>query len=648
MKQKIIILPNLLISQIAAGEVIERPSSIIKELIENSLDAGSTHIDIKLEQGGMDSIIISDNGNGIDKYDLPFALMRHATSKINTLADLENISTLGFRGEALAAISSIAHVCIQSRTKNSQYGFKINAHDLEQIILQNNISDIDLQNLDKILTPYNMEIGTTVSIIDIFYRTPARKKFLKTPQTEWGHCLDIIRKLALLNPNVTFEITHNSKKTHVFKACSIYERVNNFLGKEFCDSVIVVDKQIGEYKLLAFLGAPLLANERSNNQFSIINNRFVKDKIVAHAMKFCYKDILHGNKQPIYLIYLQVPNNEIDVNVHPAKAEVRFKNTQAIHQFIYNTIEPELSKSLQNNRIDQENLIPVSMSNSSDNSVNLNINKDNKNLEQIESIKNLRQEILNFKEQNNLFENIKMINTENLNNLEAQISNIKDIDTLNQPRKTFTYETINQDYYIPDNNLDVPPLGFAIAQLHGVYILSQSRNGLIIVDMHAAHERVIYEQLKNQLNTNHVLTQNLMIPYIVYLDEVSLIKIINYLDILEKLGFQAKIINDVELHIYSLPQLLDKSRIKDLINNVITDLLQDTQIDLTLEQKNKILSTMACHRALRANDKLSIAEMNILLRQIESTDKGQFCNHGRPTYQEISIIELDKMFMRGK
>ncbi len=686
--KKISLLPNLLISQIAAGEVIERPSSIVKELIENSIDAGSTKIEIKLENGGIDSIIIQDNGSGICAEELPFALMRHATSKISNLADLDNINTLGFRGEALAAISAIAHVTLKSKTQDEAHGFSVNAHDLEHYLSESKINLI-LENpilLHEILIPCNMASGTHIQINDIFFRTPARRKFLKSAQTEWGHCLDIARKLALLNPNIHFEISHNNKISHIFPICSIHERVAAFVGEHFIQNASVIEHSTGTYQLLAFLGSPLIAAERSQIQHSIVNNRFVKDKIVSHALKAAYKDILHGQKQPQYLLYFNLPTNELDVNVHPCKSEVRFKNSQNVHQFLYHTIEPHLSKSMQSLALEQkqekllaDNLNDNSQPNDSnpfnpstsllsdDKFSNDNYHARNNPL----NYSNHRTESNQNKQKHNPWLTLEQpkypmmpnfdvnLNTNNNELIEGkkenQNSNSDDADNLKFNSQTSIKTMFEHAKLNLDNINQTPSLGFAIGQLHNIYILSQNQLGLIIVDMHAAHERVLYENLKQQMQ-DKISVQHLLIPHIVRLDDVKLAKIAEQQNNLEKLGFITELfVQKLELHVFSLPQLLDKNSIKELIHNVIDDLLDDNFSDinaithnLSEQQKHQILSTMACHKAVRANHKLSISEMNALLRSIEITEKGSFCNHGRPTWIQLPLNFLDKLFMRGE
>ncbi len=628
------LLPDLLISQIAAGEVIERPASIIKELIENSIDANATNIEIHLKQGGIENITIKDNGHGIKQQELYLALMRHATSKIYTLDDLENIYTLGFRGEALAAIASICHFTISSRPYCQDYGFSLNYDDIDKI-------NFDNQNIYQQLKPINMQVGTIIKVDDIFYRTPARKKFLKSEQTEWGYCLEVIKKMTVLNPQISFSITHNEKLTHEFPACTLKERVEQFMHKDFMANAQIIEQNIGGYKLTAFLGNPLIASERNNHQFSIINNRFVKDKVVSHALKACYRDILHSHKQPHYLVILEVPSKQIDVNVHPAKSEVRFKDSQILHQFLYNNINKALSSNHNyNTTIGNINLQPKYITAAP--------NKFNNVAKQENLI--LPVQIFNSEPISNTLNIPSTNNAYNaMNNLEY---NKKFNDALYQPpKKTFMYDDIKQDYYLPDrneNNEVIHKLGFAIGQFLDIYILSQTENSLIIIDMHAAHERVLYEELKQQFNNSNIARQELLIPYVLYMNEADLYRLEHHLPFLQRLGFNVEIKEKIECHINSLPQALNKNKIKDIILNLINDILKhEEKIDST-EYIHSILSTMACHKAVRANDKLSLNEMNILLRKLEATDNGQFCNHGRPTWQKISLEYLDKLFMRGK
>jgi DNA mismatch repair protein MutL len=661
---QISLLPNLLISQIAAGEVIERPASIVKELVENSIDAGSTHINIRIENGGMDYIGIQDNGCGINAQNLPFALMRHATSKIKNLDDLDNVDTLGFRGEALAAIASIAHVRLKSKTIEQEYGLSVEAHDLEKYLSESQIHLIinNTQLLTEILIPAAVQNGSHIEVSDIFFRTPARRKFLKSASTEWGHCLDIIKKLALLNPDIHFEVTHNGKSPHIFPICSIQERVASFVGQNFMQNAIVCEQQTQDYRLLAFLASPLIATERAQIQHSIVNKRFVKDKVIAHALKFAYQDILHGHKQAQYLVYLDVPPNEIDVNVHPCKSEIRFKNTQAIHQFLYRSIQADLNCSIhnqinkiQNNTVASEELIPIENNVNFNNYMHMHIQDD---FQQLEFASTLSDSLLTAESTHNSSSSearafqMNRYQQNNHNNTPASSSSLL-LKQYAYAAATHNNDELSITLHENNKNNNVHYLGYALAQLHGIYILAQNTQGLVLVDMHAAHERVLYEQLKQQIQNQHIAVQQLLIPYIIYIDEARIEQIKVHEDKLNILGFNHIIVEQkLELHIHSLPKLLDKERIKDLIENVIEDILHYASLHIeehTNEAyQHKILSTMACHKAVRANDTLSIHEMNALLRSIEETEKGHLCNHGRPTYKILSLNALDQLFMRGQ
>ncbi len=672
---KISLLPNLLISQIAAGEVIERPASIVKELVENAIDAGSTNISIRIENGGIDYIGIQDNGCGINEQNLPFALMRHATSKISNLDDLDNVDTLGFRGEALAAISAIAHVTLKSKTIEQDYGLSVEARELEKYLSESQIHLIqnNPQLLSDVLSPVSMEKGSHIEVSDIFFRTPARRKFLKNATTEWGHCLDIIKKMALLNPNIHFEVMHNGKAAHIFPICSIQERVAHFVGKNFMQNAIVCEQHMQNYRLLAFLASPLVATERVQIQHSIVNKRFVKDKIIAHALKFAYQDILHGHKQAQYLIYLDVPHNEIDVNVHPCKSEIRFKNTQAIHQFLYQAIKPELTYSIQKkqNILEEENIQKVENVEGLDSLTGVEDTKKQHDFEQLEfvstesgfaarafqmnSYRNSNQQSIIKSYNTNNFSSNDALHNEKLNNNNS-LNKTKNVNIYNNSNNTPTLSAdLNQINVNIDKNTEQNEyfLGYALAQLHGIYILAQNQQGLVLVDMHAAHERVIYEQLKQQIQTQDVAIQYLLLPHIVHIDEIRIQKLRAQQEKLILLGFNHIIIEDkLELHINSLPKLLDRGRINTLIENIIEDMLHFD--DLNIEEhtnsiyQDKILSTMACHKAVRANDNLSMHEMNALLRLIEQTESGHLCNHGRPTYKILPLNALDNLFMRGQ
>ncbi len=609
------LLPDTLISQIAAGEVVERPSAVVKELLENAVDAGATQIDIRLENGGVRRIAISDNGCGIPPEQLQLALTRHATSKITSLDDLENVATLGFRGEALASIASVADLTLQSRTAEQPHAWQIRGNDPS-----------------RILTPSSGTQGTRVEVNELYANTPARRKFLKSEQTEYGHCAEIVRRIALAQPGIRFTLTHNGKITAQYNANNLPQRCNQILGETFSQSQLPVDLTVGEGKdklsLNGFIGLPTASRTRGDMQYFYVNGRFVRDRLLTHAVRAAYEDVLHGNRFPVYILYLTLDPSRVDVNVHPAKIEVRFRDSRAIHHFIYQSISRILARTMEPGP-DTEEQFSSSLIQSPPNQGAV-------------SWRNTPPPTRFRIEQK----------TESYGTLFKKALHQTDMAVPFNPPKTETpsepgFQSVQGDFPAPEGAEEFP-LGFALAQLHDIYILAQNRQGLVLVDMHAAHERIVYEKLKNALNEKNLETQALLIPITLKISEVEAGTVTENRETLLELGFDVSPLSPETIAIRTVPTLLKQADIPTVMHNILRDLHEYGTSRVAREKRNELLATVACHNAVRANRVLTIPEMNALLRQMETTERADQCNHGRPTWTQLALSDLDALFMRGQ
>jgi DNA mismatch repair protein MutL len=575
---RISVLPELLISQIAAGEVVERPASVLKELLENALDAGAGELQVSLEQGGAKRVQVDDDGGGVAQADLPLALARHATSKIRTLDDLQGVATMGFRGEALAAIASVARLSITSRTKDAAHAWAI-------------LCEGDTSGT---VQPAARAAGTTVLVEDLYYNTPARKKFLRSEQTEFGHCEETFRRVALARPEIAFSLKHNGRMAAHLRAQTIGERAAALLGREFLDASFVVDAQAGSLRLHGVAGTPQAARARADAQYLFVNGRFVRDRMLAHAVREAYRDQLHGGRQPAYLLFLDLDPRGVDVNVHPAKIEVRFRDSGAIHQFVLHALKRALSPSVAE--------APVSYA-------------------------TLSQENANRQAPGALQPGLGLA----------------------QPAAAYQLFMAAATGAAPLPAADkAPPLGYALAQLHGVYVLAQNEAGLVLVDMHAAHERIVMEKLKLGLDTGKVPRQRLLVPALLALDTLDIATAEENGAALEKLGLEASVSGPNELAVRSAPALLAGGDIAGLTRGVLKEIRDFGASEVLAARQNELLATMACHAAVRANRTLSVTEMNALLREMEETERSGSCNHGRPTWYQLTLADLDRLFLRGQ
>ena len=601
------LLPDMLISQIAAGEVVERPAAVVKELLENAVDAGATQIDVRLENGGVKRIAVSDDGCGIPPEELRLAVTRHATSKIASLNDLEKVATLGFRGEALASIASVSELTLQSRAAGQPHAWQISG---------NNPSDT--------LKPCSRNRGTTVEVHELYANTPARRKFLKSEQTEYSHCAEVVRRIALAQPGIRFTLTHNGKVTARYHAHDLTQRCHQILGDTFSQAPLSVDVIAGEgpdaLGLTGFIGLPTASRTRGDMQYFYVNGRFVRDKLLTHAVRAAYEDVLHGDRYPVYLLYLTLDPARVDVNVHPAKIEVRFRDSGAIHHFVHQTVSRALARPLETQVPEEKPVDTPSF--------------PARQPQGTVSWKNVRPPVSYRVEQKTepygtLLKNTLRQTEQELPLYSAQTEKAHPLDT----------ETL------PDEDC---PLGFALAQLHDIYILAQNRQGLVLIDMHAAHERIVYEKLKTALDEKNLPVQTLLIPVTVKVGTVETATALEHRATLLELGFDLSAVSPEVVAIRTVPTLLKQTDTAVTIRNILRELHEYGTSDIALEKRNELLATVACHNAVRANRTLTLPEMNALLREMEKTERAGQCNHGRPTWTQLALSDLDALFLRGQ
>jgi DNA mismatch repair protein MutL len=598
--QRITLLNPQLANQIAAGEVIERPASIVKELVENSLDAAATRIDIELEKAGTELIRIRDEGYGIHKDDLALALSRHATSKIHALDDLEQIASFGFRGEALASISSISRFRLASRTQEHSHGWQIEVHGREPEISH---------------TPIAHPVGTTIEVRDIFYNTPARRKFLKSEQTELNHIQEVVRRIGLSVFSVNLNLKHNQKFLLQLPIANTLtekeDRIAKICGREFIENSLRLETNSTDMELSGWFGLPTFSRSQSDLQYIYINGRMVRDKVISHAVKQAYHDVLFGGRQPAYVLYLNCDPSLVDVNVHPAKNEVRFQNSRMVFDFVFRSVQRLLKETKPTANINSQSSTFTPPS-------------------QPEPVYIKPQQ-----SQIDLYKNLISTPTVTESQSEFKPEFKPAIKQEIKPEK--------QEFNSEPVQHSSPVLGFALAQLKGIYILAQNEKGLVLVDMHAAHERIGYEKLKK-----HIVTQNLLIPITISINEADAEFADQQKELFESLGFNAERMGPENILIRSIPLLLKDADIGLLVKDLISDLKEHSITNKIQEHIYELLGTMACHQAIRANRQLTLPEMNAILRQMEVTDHSNQCNHGRPTWTELSIPDLDKLFLRGR
>jgi DNA mismatch repair protein MutL len=561
-------LPELLVSQIAAGEVVERPASVLKELMENSLDAGARAISVALDEGGVRRIQVEDDGEGIAREDLALALARHATSKIRSLEDLEAVASMGFRGEALASIASVSRVTLASRSRDAAHGARIAAEGAA-------LAEAE---------PAARSQGTTVTVEDLYFNTPARRKFLRSEATEFAHCDEAFRRIALARCDVAFALRHNGRAGRHLRAQPAAERAGALLGEEFLHATVPIEAQSGALRLWGLAGTPQAAKARADAQYFYVNGRFVRDRVLAHAVREAYAELLHGERQPAYVLFLELDPRGVDVNVHPAKTEVRFRDSRAVHQFVRHALQRALAPSAAEAPVAYASL--------------------------------------------------------------SQGAPIQASFSLAQPARA--YEAFMAAALPAPSAEKAPPLGFALGQLHGVYVLAQNEAGLVLVDMHAAHERIVMEKLKKSLDAGAVQGQALLVPAVLQADALDVVTAEENREALARLGLEVSVSGPNELSVRAAPAPLAGGDIAGLARELLREMREYGASQVLSQRQNELLATMACHAAVRAHRALTVPEMNALLREMEETERSGSCNHGRPTWYQLTLADLDRLFLRGR
>ena len=604
------LLPDQLISQIAAGEVVERPASALKELLENSLDAGSSDVQVSLLQGGIKQLRVADNGAGVAKEDLELALTRHATSKISSLEDLESVASLGFRGEALASIASISRTQLLSRQAHAKHAWRITSEGSE-------ISPIE---------PTALDVGTIIEVTDLYFNTPARRKFLKTEGTEFSHCEEAFNRIALSRPDVSFMLQHNGRALSRFAVGQPERRFTDVLGNEFAAESFSVDESSAGLRLWGMAAKPTFNRNTRDTQYVYVNGRFVRDKLISHAIRQAYQDVLHHDRHPAFVLFLELDPTLVDVNVHPAKTEVRFRDAQAIHRFIFHSLHKALAT-------------PTGVSNAV-------------------TASQAAYNPFGGAQSNTLYPTYQSQINLSANEASGFYQTMFGNNQHTAPSASIEGSGMYTHATSPDINSNLShsqheyPLGFAVAQIHGIYVLAQNSQGLVVVDMHAAHERIMYEKLKDALDSRSVSMQPLLLPVSFNADKLEVATVHEVLtsgDVsLQQLGFDIAILSPTTLAVRAVPTMLQHADAVTLARDVLRDLREYGASRALTERRNELLGTMACHAAVRANRILTIPEMNALLRDMEATERSGQCNHGRPTWFQVSLSDLDKMFMRGK
>ncbi len=592
-----------LINQIAAGEVIERPASVVKELLENSLDAGAGKIEIEIEDGGKRLIRIRDNGAGIVKDDLSLALSRHATSKIASLEDLEQVSSLGFRGEALPSIASVSRLLITSRSETAEEAWQVESDGSEDAME---------------IKPAAHAVGTTIEVRDLFYNVPARRKFLRTDTTEYKHIEGLVQRIALSRPQVAIQLKRNQKPVFNVMAGELFEeqsqRIQAVCGDAFLSQTLHIDQSAAGYRLHGWVALPSFSRSQADMQYFFVNGRMVRDKLVGHAVRQAYRDVLYHGRHAAFVLYLEMDPRAVDVNAHPAKHEVRFRDSRLVHDFIYRTLHAGLADVRPSDA--STDTMPAQSPTSA-----------------------------SVAGQSNATSYVQRGMP--LHQVSEQLTQYNRL----HPAPPSSATNVSQSPYQQadaEGNTDSPPLGYALAQLKGVYILAENSQGLILVDMHAAHERITYEYLKKSYQGEGIKSQPLLVPMSLSVSQREADLAEQRHDWFKNLGFEVDRIGPEQLAVRQVPALLSKADINTLLRDVLSDLQEHGNTRRIEDSLNELLSTMACHGSVRANRQLSVAEMNALLRDMERTERSGQCNHGRPTWIQMDLTELDKLFMRGQ
>lgn len=592
-------LPDVLVNQIAAGEVVERPASVVKELVENALDAGATRLEIELEEGGARLIRVRDDGSGIVAQEMPLAVSRHATSKIASLEDLEQVRSLGFRGEALPSIASVSRFRMLSRTEAVEHG---------------SVLDIDGGKAAP-LAPHAHPVGTTIEVRELFFNVPARRRFLRAERTEFGHIEEWLRSLALARPDVDLRIAHNGRAVRHYRAgqgeAGVRERLAQALGGDFAEASLAIDTELAGLRLSGWIGLPTAARSSADQQYFYVNGRAVRDRLVAHAVRQAYGDVLFHGRHPAFVLFLEIDPRRVDVNVHPAKHEVRFREGRLVHDFIYRSLHEALA-STRAGSVASQPAAPLP------------------GMQRSGWVEPPRQAGLGMP----------------LREHAAVYSALYGPAPGEQP--VAAPHSADHSSMAGETEGEAPPLGYALAQLHGIFVLAENSEGLVLVDMHAAHERITYERLKSAQDGEGIRSQPLLVPMQLALSEREADAAEQHAEALRALGFELIRSGPAGVSLRASPAILAGVDPRQLALDVLTDLIEHGSSQRVEAERNELLSTMACHASVRANRRLTLPEMNALLRDMEATERSGQCNHGRPTWVQLSRAELDRLFLRGR
>ncbi|WP_067586260.1 DNA mismatch repair endonuclease MutL [Endozoicomonas ascidiicola] len=641
------LLDNRLANQIAAGEVVERPASVVKELLENSIDAGAKRLTVEVENGGVKLIRIRDDGHGIPEDQLALALSRHATSKISELEDLEGVSTLGFRGEALASVSSVSRLTLTSNVEGQESGWqaRVEGRDMEAQVM-----------------PAPHPVGTTIEVKDLFFNTPARRKFLRTEKTEFSHLEEVVKRLALSRFDVGFTLRHNQRSIHQLRPAATQaekdRRVAALCGPLFIENAVIIDVEASGLKLFGWVGLPTFSRSSADLQYFFVNGRVIRDKLVAHAVRQAYRDVLYNGRHPTFVLYLEVDPALVDVNVHPTKHEVRFRDGRTVHNFLFSTLHralgavrpedqlaPAALTSAQQPMVSgvsagefqgQENMSLAPQSSGSSSSSGFGGGRPPQT--EAPSPGQVKRQI----------EAYSQLYSTAAEALDLDNGAAKAVGDGVVQEANVSYGAQTVPVSLPESDSDVPPLGYAVAQLKGIYILSENDKGMVLVDMHAAHERITYERMKVSYQEQGIRAQPLLVPKSVAVSEREADCAEEHSDYFVRLGLTLERMGPETLLVRQIPVMLQNADVEQLLRDVLSDLMQHGSSDRIEAHINEILATMACHGSVRANRRLSIEEMNGLLRDMEQTERSGQCNHGRPTWTSLTMDQLDKLFLRGR
>ena len=614
-------LPDELISQIAAGEVVERPASVVRELVDNALDAGASEVTVKLIGGGIRAVAVEDDGHGLPAAELPLALRRHATSKIESLGDLESVATMGFRGEALAAIASVAEVSIASRCADDAQARRLDARSGE-------------------IAPAARGVGTSVEVRELFFSTPARRKFLKTESTELAHCVEAVRRHALTRPDVSFSVWHEGKLVQQWRRAEAEARLRDVLGAEFIEDSRPVSLDLGVLRVTGRAGTPASARSRADQQYVYVNGRYVRDKLIAHGVRSAYEDVLHGGRQPAYVLFIDIAPDRVDVNVHPTKIEVRFRESREVHQAVRRAVEASLAEAIAG----AASTAPTGVDSMPQGALGRLASAP----DSTGTVAWGRPDVRNDRHGGTPTASQVALSLHQASVLFAQEAATPWATDGFQAGSAPVDLPIARSIIAADHDASTQPLGHAIGQIAGIYVLAENAQGLVIVDMHAAHERVVYERLKANLAASRIEAQPLLIPATFAATAAEIATAEAHGDTLRTLGLDISPLSPTVLAVRSQPAALAGGDVVDLARSVLGELAEHDASSVVQRAQHEILSTMACHGAVRANRQLTLDEMNALLRDMERTERADQCNHGRPTWRQVTRRELDALFWRGR